>query len=400
MKIGYLINQYPQPSHTFIRREIRGLEALGHEVRRYTLRATTHKLADVDDQAEASKTSAVLSAGAMSLMMAVLKTLATRPGAFFRSLLLARRTARPSGRGLMIHLIYLAEACVLLKWTKRDQIQHIHAHFGTNSTTVAMFLNALGGLAYSFTSHGPEEYDMPIALCLGEKIRRSAFTVAISSFGKSQLYRWVGQDQWHKIKVVRCGVDRGFLGEPPAPLPAARRLLNIGRLSEQKGQLLLVQAASILVQRGVSFQLDIIGDGELRGPIESFIAKNGLQDHVRLLGFRSGAEVRKAIDESRAIVLPSFAEGLPVVIMESLARHRPVIATAIAGIPDLVKPNETGWLISAGDEVELADVMQRVLSTDDATLTTMGQAGARLVAANHDASKEAARLSEFIKGSK
>lgn len=398
MKIGYLINQYPQPSHTFIRREIRGLEALGHAVRRYTLRATTSKLTDPDDQAEANQTDAVLSVGGVKMLSAVLKALFTRPGALFRSLGLTRRVARPSGRGLMIHLIYLAEACVLLDWTRRDSIQHIHAHFGTNSTTVAMLLRSLGGPSYSFTSHGPEEYDMPIALSLGEKIRRSALTVAISSFGKSQLYRWVGQDQWQKIKVVRCGVDKQFLGQPPAPLPAARRLLNIGRLSEQKGQLLLLQAASILLARGVDFQLDIIGDGELRKPLETLIAQHGLQDRVRLLGFRNGAEVRAAIDSSRAVVLPSFAEGLPVVIMESLARHRPVIATAIAGIPDLVRPGETGWLISAGDEIQLADAMERALDTADQVLARMGESGAKLVAENHDATKEAERLSALFKG--
>ncbi|MBC7785036.1 MAG: glycosyltransferase family 4 protein [Burkholderiales bacterium] len=396
MTIAYLVNQYPQPSHTFIRREIRELEKLGLQIRRYTLRKSTSRLSDPDDQAEHLQTRAVLSSGAGAMIIAVLSALFTRPGAFFSSLALARRIAKPSGRGLLIHLIYLAEACVLLGWTKRDNIAHVHAHFGTNSTAVAMLLSALGGPGYSFTSHGPEEFDMPVSLSLGEKIRRSAFTVAISGFGRSQLYRWVGHEHWDKIKIVRCGVDAGFLGQLPAPLPATRRLVNIGRLSEQKGQLLLVEAASILQKRGVDFQLDIIGDGELRPQIESMIARHQLQSQVHLLGFKSGAEVRLALDESRVMVLPSFAEGLPVVIMESLSRHRPVIATAVAGIPDLIRTNETGWLISAGDENQLADAMERAINTDDATLAAMGAAGARLVAQNHNAATEAAGLAELF----
>jgi len=289
---------------------------------------------------------------------------------------------------------------VLLKWTRHDQINHVHAHFGTNSTAVAMLLNALGGPTFSFTAHGPEEFDMPVALSLGEKIRRSAFTIAISSFGRSQLCRWVGFEHWDKIRIIRCGVDSSFLGQTPAPLPQAKRFLNIGRLSEQKGQLLLVQAASLLKQQGLAFQLDIIGDGDFRPQIEALINQHQLQSHVKLLGFQAGEVVRRSLDESRVMVLPSFAEGLPVVIMESLARRRPVIATAIAGIPDLVKSNETGWLISAGDEVALADAMAQAIGASDQTLESMGARGAALVAQNHNAATEASKLMALFRSVK
>ena len=163
MKIAYLINQYPQPSHTFIRREINALEKLGQSVTRYTVRPVKTALADPDDQAEQRKTRAVLSGGALRLIGATIRTLATRPAAFLRTLALARRIAKPSGRGLMLHMVYVAEACVLLRWTQQDQIQHVHAHFGTNSTAVAMLLHELGGPRYSFTCHGPDEFDRPIA---------------------------------------------------------------------------------------------------------------------------------------------------------------------------------------------------------------------------------------------
>jgi glycosyltransferase involved in cell wall biosynthesis len=341
VKVAYFVNQYPQPSHSFIRREMRELEAHGWTVKRFTIRPTKGRLVDPDDLDEQSKTRSILASGKGNILKAVLAAMTASPSRFWGAIKLAKKVAKPSGRGLAIHLMYLAEACVLLKWLREENIKHVHAHFGTNSTTVVMLMNALGGPTYSFTTHGPDEYDSPVALSLGEKIRRSAFAVGITNFGRSQLYRWVGHEHWDKIKIIHCGVDAGFLKLPPAPLPSEPRLVNVGRLSAAKGQLLLVQAAALLKKDGRPFQIDIIGDGDLRPALEKLVAELDVGQHVNLLGLRSSLEVRQAIDNSRAMVMPSFAEGLPVVIMEALSRHRPVISTAIAGIPDLVRQGQT-----------------------------------------------------------
>src|SRR5690606_24532721 len=213
--------------------------------------------------------------------------------------------------------------------------------FGTNSATLALLCHQLGGPSYSFTSHGPEEYDHPVALGLPEKIKHAKFAIAITHFGRSQLMRWCHAQQWHTLHVVRCGVDRSWLLGTTPPNAGSTRLLNIGRLSEQKGQVLLVEAAAILA-RDHEFELRLVGDGELRPVLERRIAELELQQRVKLLGWADSDLIRKELDACRAMVLPSFAEGLPVVIMEALARERPVVSTYVAGIPELVDDG-CGW---------------------------------------------------------
>jgi glycosyltransferase involved in cell wall biosynthesis len=297
-----------------------------------------------------------------------------------------------------MHLVYLAEACLLRAWADRDDVGHIHVHFGTNSATVALLCRLLGGPSYSMTIHGPEEFDAPRALSLAEKVHQSAFTVAISSFGRSQLWRWADPSDWEKIHVVRCGLAVDFLDRPPSDPPEAPRFLNIGRLAPEKGQLVLVEAAAELLRRGRDFDLTLVGDGSFRPILEDLIGRRGLQDHVHLAGWQSSSQVREALEASRALVQSSFAEGLPVVIMEALALHRPVISTTIAGIPELVRTGESGWLVPAGSINDLADAMEAAIDATPSELRRMGAAGAARVAANHDVRREAARLAELFPG--
>lgn len=390
--IGYLINQYPMASQTFIRREIAAIEATGVPVKRYVVRGGDAELVDPDDRAEAARTRKILGLGLVRVLLALPVAALGRPARFFRALGSAWKLGAASGRGRLRHLVYLAEACVLRGWLERDGISHLHAHFGTNSTAVAMLCRHLGGPPYSFTAHGPEEFDGPVSLSLGEKVRHAAFAVAISSFGRSQLWRWADFADWGKVRVVRCGVDPSFLDAPPGPPSAAPRLINIGRLVEQKGQLILVEAAALLLARGVDFEVVLIGGGPLRESLEARIRELGLGDRVRLAGWMSGEQIRRQLLDSRGLVLPSFGEGLPVVIMESLALRRPVISTYVAGIPELVRPGETGWLVPAGDVEALAGAMAAMLGTPIDQLERMGQAGAEAVARDHDVRIEARKL--------
>jgi glycosyltransferase involved in cell wall biosynthesis len=276
--------------------------------------------------------------------------------------------------------------------------KHVHAHFGTNSAEVVMLANALGGPTFSFTVHGPEEFDKPYFLRIGEKIRRSAFVVAISSYGRSQLYRWVEFIHWQKIKVVHCGLETAFHDVPPTPLPNTPRLVCVGRLCEQKGQMLLLEAANQLAKKHVDFELVLAGDGEMRHEIESLIAQNGLARQVRITGWISSEQVREEILASKGLVLPSFAEGLPVVIMESLALRRPVLTTYVAGIPELIRHQENGWLFPAGSVDALVEAIEEFLCTSTAELQKMADAGHQRVLERHDADKEAAKLANLIQG--
>lgn len=393
MIVAYLINQYPRASHSFIRREILALESLGVTVHRFTIRPFG-KVVDEADKAEEAKTEVILKP--LSLLICTLKTLFAHPARLFSALKLAINVGRRSDRGLLINLIYLAEACHLVSLLRRRGVEHLHAHFGTNSTTVAMLARELGGPPYSFTCHGPEEFDRPGQLALDEKVMRSKFAVAISSFGRSQLYRWTRPEDWSKIHVVHCGLDDQFLAAPRVPVPTNPKLVCVGRLTEQKGQLLLVEAAARLAKEGLDFQIVLVGDGHMRHDIEDRVRSHKLNGHIRITGWMSNAQVRDQIQSARAMVLPSFAEGLPVVIMEAMALHRPVISTYVAGIPELVDPKTTGWLVPPGSLEPLIAAIRCALTKPLDELEKMAQAGAQKVGQNHTARNEAQKLAQLF----
>ena len=303
-----------------------------------------------------------------------------------------------SERGVFLHGIYLAEACVLFHWLSQDQIDHLHVHFGTNSATVALLCHVLGGPPYSMTIHGPEEFDKVGAIALPEKIKRAKFVVAISSFGKSQCQRWCNYQDWSKIQIVHCGVDPLFLDYSFVELPSERRLVCVGRLSEQKGHLLLVEAVSQLIKAGFEFKLIFVGDGPLRNEIEQLINRLGLENYIEITGWATNTQVQQQILSSQVFVLPSFAEGLPVVLMEALALSRPVISTYIAGIPELVEPGKNGWLVPAGSLDDLTQALKTALTTPIEELTTMGRFGALKVAEHHNINLEAQKLMRLFQG--
>ncbi|BAU10058.1 glycosyl transferase, group 1 family protein [Leptolyngbya sp. NIES-3755] len=394
-KIAYLINQYPKVSHSFIRREIHAIEECGLPVGRYAIRSCRAELVDEADEQELALTRTVLESGAGTLLKSLIKAVLTRPTQVFQALKLAIKFGQRSDRGVLRHLIYLAEACVLNDWFQEDGVQHIHAHFGTNSTTVAMLCTALGGPTYSFTIHGPEEFDTIQALSIVEKVERSSFVATVSSFSKSQLYRWCDQSQWNKVKIIHCGVDRSFFTET-TPIPAEPRIVCVGRLCEAKGQLLLIEAIKPIVAAGIPIKLVLVGDGAIRPQIEAMITAADLQNHVEITGWASNEEVRKQILAARALVLPSFAEGLPVALMESLALHRPVISTYIAGIPELVTPNQSGWLVPSGSISDLTDAIKSAITLPPEVLEQMGRTGAERVARHHDAATEAQKLAALF----
>ncbi len=398
MKVAYLLNQYPMPSQTFVRRELAALESAGWTIQRYSIRSVDPgEVVDPEDRAERERTRYLLGAvGAASLLLAVARTVIGSPGAFVAAARAALALGRRSRRGPLMHLVYLAEACVVRAWAAADGIDHIHSHFGTNAPVVALLVRRLGGPSYSFTIHGPEEFDAPEALHLRDKVHDAAFVVVISSFGRSQLLRWCDQEDWPKVRVVRCGLDESFLGRRTTPNPANRRLVCVGRLAEQKGQLLLVEAVRRLRDEGVDVELVLAGEGPMRPAIEDAIRRWDLADSIRITGWIDNAAVRTAVDGARALVLPSFAEGLPVAIMEALALGRPVISTMVAGIPELVD-DDCGWLVPAGSVEALADAMRDALDAAPARLDEMGRVGRSRVLARHDADTEAAALADAFR---
>ena len=398
MRVTYFINQYPKVSHSFIRREILALERLGVSVQRIALRGLKDVLVDNDDLNERTKTQYVLDGGMFQVVLSVFKMLFLNPIKFLIAFKLALKMGWNAERPLPYHFIYFAEACQIAIWMKSFGAKHVHAHFGSNSAEVVMLARALGGPAYSFTVHGPEEFDKPQTLKLADKIKNAAFVVAISSFGKSQLFRWLPFEYWQKVKIVHCGLEPSFyhVDYSQLELPKIPRLICVGRLCEQKGQLLLLEACRSLKDNGLEFELVLAGDGEMRPEIERMIGVYDLSENVKITGWISSKQVRDEILAAHAMVLPSFAEGLPVVIMEAMALRRPVISTFVAGIPELVIHGQNGWLVPAGSVSELSKAIQLMLNTPVAQLKEMGDAAYARVRQRHDIDTEAEKLLELF----
>ncbi len=390
--VAYLVNQYPKVSHSFIRREILELEKQGLRIFRFSIRGWDNPLVDPEDQLEHTRTSFVLQAGAVGLMAAVATQFLASPSRFFKAIRLALSMMRGSDRPAIWHLVYLVEACWVARRIVLHRIPHIHAHFGTNPAEVAALASILANVTYSFTVHGPEEFDKVFALHLSKKVQLSAFTVAISSFCRSQIYRVIGHNEWNKVKIVHCGIDEEFAKVEASEPKNNSKLVCVGRLCEQKGQLLLVEAAADLSRQGCDFELVLVGDGELRGPIEALIKKNNLSAKVRVTGWANARQVKAEMLDARALILPSFAEGLPVVLMEAMVLSKPVLTTFVNGIPELVVDRETGWLFPAGDKERMLECIRECLKASPDLLASMGERARARALGRHDISIEAQKL--------
>ncbi len=396
LKIAYFVNHFPKVSHSFIRREILALERLGFDVLRIALRGWDTPVPDDADRLERDQTHYVLQHGLLPLVLPTLQALLSSPRRFGKALSLALKMARESkNKALAYHLIYIAEAAMILRMTKANGIRHLHAHFGTNSAEVAMLSHVLGGPPYSFTVHGPEEFLRPMGL--EEKTRRAAFVVTISHFGRSQMLMRLPLREWDKVKIVGCGLEPGFYSGPTRLVPDSKRFVCVGRLCEAKGQFLLIQAVAALAARGIEIEMVLAGDGPLRPALERQIEALGVGHQVRITGWISGDQVREEMLAARALVLPSFAEGLPVVVMEAMALRRPVLTTYVAGTPELVRSGENGWLFAAGSQENLEAALIECLETPVERLRALGERGHLDVVVAHSIDLEAAKLAELFR---
>lgn len=386
MRIAYFVNKYPAVSHSFIRREVLELERTGVDVRRYAIYCEANTLQDPLDKQEYLRTRYIRSQPVGRLVADIARVVLSRPWRFLRSLVRSFQYGRRSDAGVVKHVLYLLEGCVLTRWCEQDGVSHVHAHFGTNSAMIAMYASGLSGFGYSFTVHGPDEFDNPRGLLLREKIRHARFVVAITNYCRSQLMRWADHDCWSRIRVVHCGLDDAFFA--PSTTKTGNDtdepyLLCIGRLSAQKGQLLLIEAIDKLRKRGRKVRLVLAGDGEMREEIEAYCRQHDLTGQITITGWIDSQTVKHWLEGCLAMVLPSFAEGLPVVIMEAFARRKPVLTTWIAGIPELVKDRENGLLFPAGNIDAIVSAIETIQDCSADHREQMGEAGYKAVRARH-----------------
>ena len=397
IKIAYLTGEYPRATDTFIQREVAALREQGFEVTTCSIRRTgAEHLVGEEQKAEAARTFHVLEAAARPLtsLRAHLRAL-TAPARYLRALRLAWRTSPGGVKPMLYQLFYFAEAVVLADHLRRQGVQHLHNHIAKASCTVAMLCQELSGIPYSFTLHGPDIFFEPIRWRLDEKIARASFTACISDFCRSQGMSFADRAHWGRMHIVHCGVEpeRYAAATPKRP---GNHLLFVGRLAAVKGVPLLLQAVKAAREMRPDLRLTLIGDGPERTWLQTEAEALGLAEAVDFLGYRSQSEVAERLQQVDALVLPSFAEGVPVVLMEAMAAGLPVITTQIAGIPELVEQGVSGKLIPPGDAKALEQAILTLLS-DPAQAAAMGAAGRAKVRTAFDIQHEAARLGQLIR---
>ena len=397
MRLGYLTSQYGRASDTFIRQEVAQLRNLGHTVITFSIRRpeADHVVSD-EIHNEQVRTHYILETGPIKLGLSAVASIVRHPFRTARAVTLAYEICAPGFKAILWQALYFIEATYLARKIELLGIEHMHNHIAHNSASVCMIAAVLSDVTWSMTVHGPHDFVDPERWALSQKLESAAFSIFIAEFGRSQAMWHTRTSVWPKLQIVRCGLDETFLHHEQMPPPHAPRILFVGRLSPEKGVLLLIDAMVKLKRDNLPIDLVLIGDGPSRSDIEQSVARHSLAGAVTLLGWCSSERVREEILASRALVLPSFAEGLPIVLMEALALHRPVISTYVAGIPELVKPGVNGFLAPPGSLDELADAMRRIVSASIEELAAMGQHGAELVAKMHNSATNTRQLEALL----
>lgn len=395
MKLAYLLNTYPLISTTFIRREIAAIEAQGVPVTRYAVRQWDKPVVDPLDIAEQGRTHYILTGGKAALAADALFTAARHPVRFLTLLPRWWRLYRNAGKNFVQHCAYLIEALAFARRANLAGITHVHVHFSTNAAAVAMLARHMGAPPYSFTVHGPDELIDPPSLSLADKAGAADFVVAITQYAKGRIIADAPASA-DKVKVIHCGIDMDEFAFSPEP-PEAPRIVCVGRLCHNKGQKHIPAAVAQVKAEFPDIVIDLLGGGEDEALIRAEIEKHGVADNVVLHGWATSGQVRAGILASRALLLPSYAEGLPIVIMEALAMGRPVLTTRITGIPELVD-SQCGWIFEPGDVDAIAEALRGIMRASKEERAAMGREGRRRVEARHDVMKSGAALIAAFKG--
>ena len=361
LRLGYFTNTYPRATDTFIQREIRGLRQRGFDVRTFSVRQSgaDHDVSP-EIRAERQNTVYVLPVKPFHLLLLNLASLLTAPGRYFATLNLARKTAQPGWRGLLWQFFYFQEAIVLASELRRAEIGHLHNHLGDSCGNVTLLACKLAAVGYSITFHGPHIFFDPTHWALREKLKHSRFTVCISHFCRSQMMLFTDQKDWERLAIVHCGVapEQYDFVEPRA---GAGKLLYVGRLAVEKGLPVLFDSLGMLRADGYDFELTLVGDGPDRLALQDMAQRMGIADRVVFAGYASQVGVREFLRQSDIFILPSFAEGVPVSLMEAMACGVPVIATYVGGVVELVQDGATGQVVYPGDPTSLKHAIVRYL---------------------------------------
>jgi colanic acid/amylovoran biosynthesis glycosyltransferase len=399
IRLAYLVSEYPAVSHTFILREVRRLRALNFELQVASINSPRQPIGEMaaDDREEAAATFYIKREGALRAARAHLRALRQRPGAYFRGLSLALSLGGADLGQLLYSIFYFTEALMLGNWMESRGLRHMHVHFVNPASTVGLIASRIFATGFSFTVHGPDEFYDVRGQRLSEKIEGASFVLCIGYFARSQLMKFSPAHDWSKFEIVPLGVDlRVFARRPFRPASKEPfRILCVGRLVPAKGQHILIAAVDRLVKEGRSVSLRLVGDGSDRASLEREVNLRGLGEQVTFEGNVNQDRIHRFYREADAFVLASFAEGIPVVLMEAMAMEIPCVSTMVAGIPELIREGLDGLLVMPSDERGLAQAIGRLIDDEDLRLR-LGEAGRRRVMEKYDLDKNIDLLSQLF----
>ena len=398
LRIAYLISRYPAISHTFILREIRELRRLGVEIYPVSVNPPDRPVSQLseEERIEAATTVCLKSMTSAQMAGAMWRTLTAHPAGLLAGLQLAFRLGGTDPKAIAKRLFYLAEAVLTGDFLRREQLPHLHVHFATPAATVALFVKEVFGIPFSMTVHGPDEFYDVTAHHLPEKIAAASFICTIGSFCRSQLMKLSAPEHWSKMEVSPLGVDPQLFRPRPVYKDEHFRILCLGRLVAAKGQAVLLDAVRLLARQGRPVHATFAGDGPDRQRLETMAREYGVTEHVAFLGAVNPESVRGLYAATDAFVLPSFAEGIPVVLMEAMAMEVPCVTTVVNGIPELITSGESGLLVSPSDAAQLADAIENLIA-NPALRQSLGKAGRRKVTASYDLVRNVARLHNIFR---
>jgi len=394
VRLAYLLSRYPAVSHTFLLNEIRALRKLNFEIATASINACDRLLSSRRgvEKAEEEATFYVKGAGVRQALWAFADALVRNPLGFLQGLMFVIRLG-----GSGIRCFYFIEALLVGKWMRERGLSHLHAHFGGPVSTVAMIAARTFSLTMSLTIHGPDEFYDVRKFYLAQKIETASFVLCIGTFARSQLMMLSPVSQWDKLLVSPLGVDPDkFVPHHRGKRTGPVEIVSIGRLVSAKGQHVLLAAIRQLVQQGQNVRLRLVGDGPDRKSLETVAAEAGLQSVVIFEGAVEPDRVRGILQNADIFALPSFAEGIPVALMEAMAMEIPCVSTAITGIPELIRTELDGILVAPGDEKRLATALARLIESPDLR-ERLGCAGRRRVETNFDLQRNVENLAEVFR---
>ena len=398
MKIAYLTSKYPKVSHTFVMREVAALRALGLQIDNFSVRRPTPEDILGDEAAsEAQRTRSLVWARPSEYARALLWAL-NRPLRLLQTLGIAVAARGMSWRQRILWFCYLGEALLLAYWLCAGKYKHLHCHFGNSGSSTGLLAAKLAGVSFSMTCHGSELLKIE-QFRLADKVAESTFVACVSHYGRAQLMLACPPEQWSKLQVVRCGISPTPSQSGENKGQGSRTILCVGRLSPEKGHLVLLDSLMRLHDRGCRAQCLLVGDGPMRLAVETSAARMGLNGSLRMAGALPSDEVMALYSSARMVVLSSFTEGVPVVLIEAMATGCPVVATSVGGVGELVQDGVTGRLVAPGDPEALADAIEWVLD-NPAEAQVMAQRARRLVEREFCQETSAERLAELFRGSR